>query len=189
MQKNLGWVCLRIKDQARKRNDPIPYRGVEKYAWLGYADDLALTEDSKEKLQTTATVLSDLLQRFGLVISIDKTKTMILNFKGKSDEYPSELITINNVPIKNVTQFTYLGAIITYDEPGTSDKELDRRIGLAHGKFAEMKKLLCNYHLKLEIRMKFYNTYVRSRLCYCCETWTLTRKQYDKIEQIGRAHV
>ena len=173
---------FRINDQARKRNDPIPYRGVKRYAWLGYADDLALTAETREKLQLAADVLSDLLQRFGLVISIEKTKTMILNFKGKKEEYPETLINITNTPIENVTQFRYLGAIITYNEPGTSEEELDRRIALATGKFAELKKLLCNYHLKLGIRMKFYNTYVRSRLCYCCETWTLTRSQYAKIE-------
>jgi hypothetical protein len=78
----------------------------------------------------------------------------------------------------------YLGATITYNEPGTATKELDRRIGLAHGKFAELKKVLCNYHLRLNIRMKYYNTYVRSRLGYCCETWTLTRKQYERMEAI-----
>ena len=181
-------VCFkfRIKDQARKRNDPIPYRGVERYAWLGYADDLALATDTQEKLQTAADVLNDLLKRFGLVISIDKTKTMILNFKGKKEDYPEHLITINNIPIENVTEFIYLGATITYNEPGTSEKELDRRIGSANRKFAEYKKLLCNYHLKLGIRIKFYNAYVRSRLCYCCETWTLTQSQFDKVE---RAHI
>ena len=129
-----------------------------------------------------ANILSNILQQFGLVISIDKTKTMILNFKG--DEYPSSLITINDLPIENVAQFTYFGAVISYYEPGTSDKELDRRIGLAHSKFTELKKLLCNYHIKLDIRMKFYQTYVRTRLCYCCETWTLTQKQYERVERV-----
>ncbi len=45
-----------------------------------------------------------------------------------------------------------------HSEPGASEKELDRRIGMAHGKFAEMKKVL--YRLNLKIRMKFFNTYI-----------------------------
>ena len=118
------------------------------------------------------------------MISIEKTKTMILNYKGNIDDYPSVIIHIDDNPIDNVKQFTYLGAISTHNEPGTSHKELDTRIGQAHGKFAELKKLLCNYHLKLHIRMKFYNTYVRSRLCYCCETWTLTSMQYQRLESV-----
>ena len=173
---------FRVKDQARDRNDPAPYRGLMNYTWLGYADDLALMTETIELLQKAADVLHDLLQRFGLVISIDKTKTMIFNFKG--NEYPDSIVTIGNVAIENVTHFTYLGAVISYSEPGTSDNKLERRIGLAHSKFAELKKLLCNYHLRLSIRMKFYNTYIRSRLCYCCETWTLTSKQYNRIETV-----
>lgn len=116
---------------------------------------MALTAESKDLLRTAANVLCDLLQKFGLVISIDKTKTMIINFKG--NEYPPSIIKINNDAIENVTHFTYLGAVISHSEPGMSDKELERRIGLFHNKFAELKKLLCNYHLRLCIRMKFCN--------------------------------
>ena len=172
------------KDQARDRSDKEAYRGEMSYPWIGYADDLALMAETIELLQKAADVLQDLLQRFGLVISIDKTKTMIFNWKGTESEYPESIITINNVAIENVKHFVYLGSSISYSEPGTSDKELDRRIGMAHSKFAEMKKVLCNYHLKLHIRMKYYNTYIRMRLCYCCETWTLTQKQYQRIEGI-----
>ena len=55
--------------------------------------------------------------------------------------------TINNTPIDNVEDFVYLGALIRYDSPGTSDKELSRRIGMAFSKFSSMKKILCNYKL------------------------------------------
>ena len=154
------------------------------YPWIGYADDLAIMAETKELLQKAANVLNDLLKRFGLVISIDKTKTMIFNWKGEAEEYPESIISINNVPIENVANFVYLGSVISHSDPGTSEKELDRRIGMAHGKFAEMKKVLCNYHLKLSIRMKFYNTYIRSRLSYCCETWTLTKTQYERMERV-----
>ncbi len=61
-------VCFKFRthDQARKRNDPISYRGVETYAWLGYAYELALATETQEKIQTAADVLNDLLKRFGL---------------------------------------------------------------------------------------------------------------------------
>ena len=52
------------------------------------------------------------------------------------DEYLSTLVNIGDKQIENVKQFIYLGAAIRYNESGTSNKELDRRIGLAHGKFA-----------------------------------------------------
>ena len=55
---------------------------------------------------------------------------------------------------------------------------------MAHGKLAEMKKVVCNYHLNLSIKMKFFNTYIRSRLCYCCEKWILTKNQYERMEKV-----
>ena len=70
--------------------------------------------------------------------------------------------------------------------PGTSDKELNRRIGIANSKFSSLKKLLCNYHINLSIRIRFYEVYIRSRLCYCCETWMLSNKQLNHIES---AHI
>ena len=70
---------------------------------------------------------------------------MILNYQGS--DYPENIITINGTKIKNVQSFKYLGSTITYNEPGTSEKELTNRNGMVHGKFSELKRLpLCNYH-------------------------------------------
>ena len=82
-------LCLeykyRINDQVRKRGET--YKGKGEYFWRGYADDLVIPTDNQEKMQHAANILSELLLAF---ISIDKTKTMILNFKG--DTYPDHLI-------------------------------------------------------------------------------------------------
>ena len=45
-----------------------------------------------------------------------------------------------------------------------------------------MKKLFCNYKVRLGIRVRFYEAYVRTRLTYCCKTWSLTQKQLKRIE-------
>ena len=179
--KDLGLVVeynYRIKDQARSRGET--YRGKGEFPWIGYADDLTLIAASKEHLQTAANIIFDLLSRFGLVLSLDKTQSMILNYQGT--EYPDNILNINNTQIKNVTHFKYLGSTISYNEVGTCDKEVENRIGMAHGQFSELKSLLCNYHLKLSIRIRFYEVYIRSRLCYCCETWTLSQKQLNRIK-------
>lgn len=183
--KDLGITVkynYRIKDQARNRGDK--YRGVGEYPWVGYADDLTLVADSAANLQLAADILCDILARFGLVLSLDKTQSMILNYQG--EEYPESILTINNQKIKNLKTFKYLGAMLSYNEPGTSGMEISHRIGMANAKFASLKKLLCNYHLKLSIRVRFYEVYIRSRLCYCCETWTLTKRQ---LQQVETAHI
>ena len=38
-------------------------------------------------------------------------------------------------------------------------------------KFAELENLLTNFKIKLKTRMVFYNTYVKSRMTYACQTW------------------
>ena len=181
--KNMGLgisFSYRIKDQARDRKDKSKYRGDGFYPWLGYADDLVLTADSQTQLQSAADLLDDLLTRFGLVISTDKTKSMILNFRGI--EYPESIVTISGIKIDNVKEFVYLGSLITYSDPGVPDAEVNRRIGMALGKFSQMKKVLCNYRIRLSIRIRFYEVYVRSRLTYACGTWTLSQKQYDRFD-------
>ena len=100
---------FRIKDQARNRWDKN-YRGVGEYPWLGYADDLVLTAMSQSQLQCAADLLNELLETFGLVISIDKTKTMILNYKGAA--YPPSIVNISGKAIDNVEEFVYLGAFL-----------------------------------------------------------------------------
>ena len=90
-QKGLGIVFkFRIKDQPRDWGGPLPYRGTENYAWIGYADD-----ESKEKLQLASDLLFGLLKRFGLVVSLEKTKSMILNYKGKDEYYPPIIVYMN----------------------------------------------------------------------------------------------
>ena len=72
-----------------------------------------------------------------------------MNYKG--DLYPESLLSINNAIIDNVKEFKYLGSTVTYNEPGTSTSELNQRVGMATGKFSQMKKILCNYHIKLPV--------------------------------------
>ena len=90
----------RIRDQAGERADKHRYRVIGYYPWLGYADDLAITAETDVKLQKAADLLNNLFYKFGLTISIDKTKSIILNHQ--SENYPETIITIDNKNISNV---------------------------------------------------------------------------------------
>ena len=107
---------------------------------------------------------------------------MIFNYKG--DAYPESFLSIENENIDNVKEFVYLGTPISYDHPGVSEKEADRRIGMTLKKFSEMKNLLCNYRINLQTRLRYYGVYIRSRLFYACGTWILTKQQYDRFESV-----
>ena len=61
-------------------------------------------------------------------MSLTKTETMIMNFRGGDDEnYPESFIEIAGKILKNVKTFKYLGCWISYDSHRTSIIEINYR--------------------------------------------------------------
>ena len=65
---------------------------------------------------------------------------------------------------------------------GTSDVEITRRIAMARARFSNMRTVLRNYRVDLRIRVDLFRSCIRSRLCYCAETWALTARQLQRLE-------
>ena len=82
---------------------------------------------------------------------------------------------------------SHLGAYINCPEPSTGDSEINQRIQLACGKFAELSNLLQNFHINLRTRISFLNCFVRSRLTYACQNWCLVYN-YESTKQ-SRHHI
>ena len=151
--------------------------------WQGYADDLVLLFDDTKNLQLGLEILNTTFNDYHLEINITKTKTMIMNFMKTEDkvEYPDTLVYLNDIPIENVKTFVYLGCMLKYDEPTTGDTELNLRIDTATNKFYELGKKFMNHRISLSTRVKVFNSLVRSRMTYGCQTWTLTKRQASHI--------
>ena len=129
-----------------------------------------------------STLLDQVFTDFGLQIKETKTEMMILNHCYLGTDYPDSIIYIRNVPLKNTVQFMYLGSCISSNEPNTGDIEINFRIQMALGKFASMSNLLQNHGIHLSTRVKFLNSFVRSRLTYSCQNWNLTTAQFVKLD-------
>lgn len=107
---------------------------------------------------------------------------MIFNFKYTEKDfnctYPDSIISLDGVPIENVNKiFRYLGDEIKFDELSTEDAEIDLRINIAQAKFYEIIKKLTNFKIHLNTRVMIFNSLVRSRLSYSCQTWNLSEVQ------------
>ena len=151
-----------------------------------YCDDIFLMAESIEELQIMTTVLEELFTRFGLTISVKKTKTLILNYQGTKENYPKSIVTIQNINIDNISTFKYLGVKLNNTEIDTGKTEIQYRINTANYKFRELKHVFTNLSIKFSIRIMFYNAYVRSRLCYLCGLWCIS----DKIRRtIHKTHI
>ena len=175
----------RIRSTASTREERMyPYSGTYTVDWLGYAYDVELFFDSQMELQRALSLLHSCYQRFGLQINAAKTKTMIFNYRYidvNITTYPTSITKLGDQNIENVKTFRYLGELIKFDEPSTGDSEIQLRISLAEVKFYELIKKLTNYNIYLKTRIIIFNTIVRSRLTYSCQTWNVTQAQMSKI--------
>ena len=149
--------------------------------WVGFADDVGIFYRTESELISGIKILVSIFEEFDLHLSEKKTETMIFNDDRDDEEYPKTLLTINGHPLKNVKTFVYLGSRLKNNEPFTGDFEVTSRINLAKSKFESMRHILANQQLHMWIRLIFYNAFIRSRMTYACQTWTLTAEQIRKL--------
>ena len=102
---------------------------------LSYADDIAAISVSSQELQTFVDCLAKYSAEVGLFVNVSKTNCMTTD---KSNQ-PLHL-TIYGKPIKQVSEFIYLGHKLSATNDGTA--AVKHRIGLGWAAFENNKKLL-----------------------------------------------
>ena len=97
-----------IFDETR---DPLPIDSERKISHLSFADDLAMFSLSKAGLQKCLNNLLIYCVKWGLEVSIKKTKALVIN---KSGRVPKDAcFYYDNKLIETVKKFTYLGTLVT----------------------------------------------------------------------------
>ena len=115
-----------------------------------------------------------------MTIAADKTKTLPFN---ASEEISSaeSLISMNNEKIENVSQFRYLGHVISNK---CSNDFLKHQIAAAYTKWAEMKDVLTDREIHLHTRIHLLEACVRTRLLYSVQAWKLSAAEVKKLESV-----
>jgi len=90
-----------------------------------------------------------------------------------------EQIELEDIKIENVTEFTYLGSLLTYDND--CSKEIGRRIGRATGVMSEFKNIWKCKSISIKTKRNIMVTCVISVVLHACETWTLKKKDKNKL--------
>ena len=139
---------------------------------LRFADDIDLLTEKEPDLQIALSNLNNSSKRFGLKINKSKTKVMVMSRRSVQ----TEPIVIDGEPIEQVTEFIYLGSLITNTNDCTP--EIRRRINLANQAFGRLKQLWKDANLNRNIKLELLTTCVFSCLLYAAETWTL--KEVDR---------
>ena len=147
---------------------------------LLFADDAALVAHSEQALQRLTTCFARSAQLFGLEVSIKKTEVLYQPAPQEVSQPPN--ITIGDVALKTVQQFTYLGCTISSD--AKVDKELDNRLGKANRAFGRLyKRVWSNKSLRCTTKICVYKAIVLTTLLYGAETWVMYRAHNKLLER------
>ncbi|GFR95730.1 endonuclease-reverse transcriptase, partial [Elysia marginata] len=139
---------------------------------LRYADDTALLSKTTEGLNELMQNVKKFSQNKNLLLNAKKTKVM------DSDKSPASSILIDNEALENVTYFNYLGANIEADGKITPD--IRKRLAIATSKLKSMMNIWKSQSTPL--KMRILKSCIFPVATYGCETWTLTKKDVEKID-------
>lgn len=142
---------------------------------LRFADDIDLLATSAGGLQMLIELTHDGGRDYGLHLNKDKTKVMISGANSDKAEFQ-----IESEKLERVDQFVYLGSLITSDN--NCSKEIDRRIAIARGMFASLKEIWKSGNVSIRTKLRIVETCVFSTLLYACETWTVKKRDKDRLE-------
>ncbi|VDP39474.1 unnamed protein product [Schistosoma margrebowiei] len=108
--------------------------------------------------------------------NIHKGKTKVLKFKTENNSP----ITIDGEPLEDEESFPYLGSII--DEQEGLDADVKEKIGKARATFLQLKNIWNSKQLSTNIKVRIFNTNVKTVLLYGAETWRTTTTTIKKVQ-------
>jgi len=156
----------------RKRE--IQWSMKERLEDLDYADDICLLAqrfcDTEEKLKR----LKQEAELGGLHINLKKTKGMRVNTSNM------QKFRLEETEIEEVGFFVYLGSVVS--ETGGKEKDVASRIKKANGVFVQLYPVWRNLNISKEVKIRIFNTAVKSILLYVCETGKTTNQITRRLQ-------
>ena len=139
---------------------------------LLFADDCALMAHTQQDAQQLINCFATAAHRFGSSVSLKKTE--VLHQSCPISNSSNASITCNQVPLKTVDKFCYLGSTITRN--ASLDDEIRAHLAKASTAFGRLQQRLWKEHgIRLETKVAVYRAVVLSSLLDGSETWTLYR--------------
>ena len=151
----------------------------ERVTEMQFADDAAAVVKTREGLEQTAHILIRTAGKWGLKVSVEKTKFLVV---GEHTEEEIAPIVVDGGEILAVDHFVYLGSEVTADERGV-ERDIRRRIGKAAGAFKSLKyAIYLNKSLSMRTKRLVFSATVWGTLFYGAESWAIKATQLQKIK-------
>jgi hypothetical protein len=141
---------------------------------LDYADDVCLLAqrfcDMEEKLKR----LKEEAELVGLHININKKKGMRVSISNM------QKFRLEKTEIENVGPIVYLGRVVS--ESRGTEEDVASRIKKTIGVFVQLYLVWRNLNISKEVKIRIFNTNVKSVLLYVCETWKTTNQVTRRLQ-------
>jgi len=87
---------------------------------------------------------------------------------------------VNETEIEEVGSFVYLGSVVLVN--GETVEDVGSRIKKANGVFVQLYPVWRNHNISQEVKIRIFNTNVKSVLLYGCETWKTTNQITRRLQ-------
>jgi len=91
-------------------------------------------------------------------------------------------LELHGEAVERVSEFTYLGSIS--NETGKTDKEITARLRKAQSTFSMLMPVWKEKCIRLQAKLRFFNTNVKSVHPYGSETWISTKLRINILQTL-----
>lgn len=145
---------------------------------LRFADDIDLMGVTVSEAQDVLTAVHQSSKKHGLEINREKTKVMLV-----SKEHRDVTISIESQALEQVSQFKYLGTVIT--QQNTTSTDIRCRTAQALAAATNLQVIWHKTSISLKTKLRLLDCLVIPIALYGCETWTLNSSDTKKLQAFG----
>jgi len=161
--------------RAQVNQDGLKLNGAHQL--LAYADDVNILGGSIHTLKENAESLVAATREFGLEVSADKSKYMVVSRDQNAARIHSA--RIDNSTFEREEEFKYLGTTLT--NQNSIAEEIKSRLQSGNACYHSVQNLLSSMLLSKNLKIKIYRTIILHVVLYGCETWSLTLREERKL--------
>ena len=141
---------------------------------LDFADDIALLSHRFQQIQEKTTRLETIAAGTGLRINGTKPKMMRIKNENVNG------VSLMSEPIKEVSEFTYLGSVLS--KTGGTEEDVKLKLGRVRVAFRMMDKVWTSNVYSRRTKLRLFNSNAKQLLLYGSETWRSTKALTNKIQ-------
>lgn len=161
-----------IRDSGLNYRNTILQRSTQ---ILAYADDIDIIGRTKKDVVEAFTALETAARDIGLAVNEEKTKFLVVS----SRAHDVQPLQIGNFTFEGVTQFKYLGALIT--SKNEIKVEIGNRLFMANRCYFGLRKQLKSKFISINTKINLYKTLIRPIILYGSETWATNKAEESRL--------